>query len=126
MHRLRRAGLVAIASATFVFMLAAAGCGGGASSKPAVVSPGNLSFVIRVSDNVFTPKELTVPSGTSVTWEWSGKNGHSVVGTFGSQAVHSPTHQGSGELTITLHTPGTWQYECGVHGKAMSGSITVN
>lgn len=105
--------------------LFAGACGSKTTTAPAAVSPGSLSFVIRVTDNVFTPKNLTVPSGTSVTWEWSGKNKHSVVGNFGSQAVHSPTHQGSGELSLTFHTIGAWHYECGVYGQAMSGNITV-
>ncbi|MBN9492903.1 cupredoxin domain-containing protein [bacterium] len=125
MHRIRRRRRDWLVAAVAAAALLVGACGGG-SHTPAAVSPGNLSFVVRVSDNVFTPKALTVPSGTSVTWVWSGKNKHSVVGTFGSQDVHSPTHQGSGELSVTLHTPGTWEYECGVHGKAMSASITVN
>ena len=103
----------------------AGACSGGGATAPAAVSPGSLSFVIRVSDNVFTPKNLTVPPGTSVTWEWSGKNRHSVIGQFGGQDVHSPTHQGSGELTLTFHSIGAWHYQCGVYGQAMSGNVTV-
>lgn len=120
----RRQGLAAVTGLAAAALFVGA-CSGGGASAPAAVSPGSLSFVIRVSDNVFTPRNLTVPSGTSVTWEWSGKNKHSVVGNFGSQDVHSPTHQGSGELTLTFHTIGAWHYECGVYGQAMSGNVTV-
>ena len=116
-------GRLLLAAGFLAGAVLAGACGGGGA--PPAVSPGNLSFVIRVSDNVFTPANLTVPPGTSVTWEWSGKNRHSVVGKFGSQDVHSPTHQGSGELSLTFHTIGAWHYQCGVHGQAMSGNVTV-
>jgi plastocyanin len=109
-----------------VMVLFAAACGGRDDSQPTSVQPGGLSFVIQVSDNTFTPSTLTVPSGTSVTWQWSGKNEHSVVGNFGAGQVSSPEHKGRGEFSLALHAIGTWHYHCGVHGQAMSGTIVVN
>lgn len=100
------------------------GCSRSATPRQTAAPP--LSFVIQISDNRFTPSSLTVPHGTSVTWDWSGKNEHSVVGRFGSQEVSSPKHRGSGTLTLTVSDVGTWHYECGVHGAAMQGTITVN
>ncbi|MEO9256105.1 MAG: cupredoxin domain-containing protein [Tepidiformaceae bacterium] len=111
-------GVLAIAGAT-------AGCGG--SAKPAASSDAGAitAFVIQVSDNKFTPAALTVPSGTTVKWVWSGKNAHSVVGNFGDTNVSTDKHKGAGSFLLSLGQHGTFTYQCGVHGAAMTGKIIV-
>ena len=79
---------------------------------------------ISVGDNVFDPDEETVPVGTEVTWQWAGSNPHSVVGTFNGEDVESET-QTSGTFEFTFDAAGTFEYQCGVHGAAMSGEIVV-
>ena len=113
-----------ILAAACATLLAACGADGTSTSTPA--GPAGLTFVVRVTDNAFTPQHLTVPTGTSVTWEWSGKNEHSVVGAFGAGDVQSPRHRGSGQFALTMGVSGTYFYHCGVHGNAMSGTVTVN
>lgn len=102
-----------------------ASCGGSSADSNPPTASRQLTFVVRITDNLFTPATLTVPAGTSVTWQWSADGRHSVVGTFGTDRVQSPVHAGSGEFTLSVSTPGTWQYECGVLGAAMSGTIVV-
>ena len=97
-----------------------AGCGDDDSGP----STGNL-FVVQISDNQFTPSSLTVPVGTEVKWNWSGKNAHSVVGKFGDQDLTSAQHKGSGTFTFKMTNPGTFAYQCGVHGAAMAAKIIV-
>jgi plastocyanin len=79
---------------------------------------------IRVEDNAFAPESRTVTVGTEVTWQWAGSNPHSVVGTFNGAAVESAT-QTSGTFKFTFASAGTFEYQCGVHGQSMSGSIVV-
>jgi plastocyanin len=126
MQHLRVSRYLLLAVAVPAIALAFAGCGKSDHSAPPTRAPGVLSFVVRVSDNVFTPANLTVPPGTSITWEWSGSNKHSLVGTFADLDVRSPEHQGHGDFSLTIGSSGTWHYHCGVHGNAMSGTITVN
>src|SRR5438034_10173416 len=70
----------------------------------------------------------TVAVGSTVTWTWTatGSVPHSVqsLGTpsFASSAIET----GDGKTySVTFTTPGTYQYDCAVHGAAMSGRIVV-
>lgn len=102
--------------------------GGAASTgKPPTSAggvPGNLTKV-TVSDNKFTPASLQVPVGATVTWEWTGSSPHSVVGTFDGRQVQSPRLTGTGVYLEAFQKAGTFEYQCGVHGAAMSGKVTV-
>jgi plastocyanin len=95
------------------------------SLVPSVAASSTLSSAVSISDNQFSPASLTVTKGSKVTWNWNGTNPHSVVGTFDGQNVQSPTNTGSGTFTFTFNTPGTYNYQCGVHGAAMPGTIIV-
>ena len=86
--------------------------------------PGNLTKV-TVSDNKFSPVSLQVPVGANVTWEWTGSNPHSVKGTFDGKAIQSPTLTGTGVYLEAFQKAGTFEYECGVHGAAMTGKIVI-
>lgn len=133
MRRRQRPGILFHTDALALALLGAclatvvlAGCGrGGSSPAPSPRDGGPLAFAVTISDNKFTPSSLTIPPGTTVVWQWTGKNQHSVVGTFDSTAVDSGTHQGSGTFSFTFTTAGTYNYHCGVHGPAMSGKIVV-
>jgi plastocyanin len=118
----------------------AAACGGGSTNTTSTTStatPATRSTAsspaassaaggtVSISDNQFSPASLTVAKGAKVTWNWGGQNPHSVVATFDGQSVQSPTNTGSGTFSFTFNTPGTYNYHCGVHGTAMSATITV-
>jgi plastocyanin len=97
-----------------------------ATSPTTAASPTQSSGVtIRVEDNVFSPDARTVPAGTEVTWQWAGELPHSVEGTFNGQEVKS-AQQREGTFKFTFASAGTFSYLCGVHGQAMSGTITVS
>ena len=86
--------------------------------------PGNLTKV-TISDNKFTPSNLQVPVGANVTWEWTGSNPHSVTGKFDGQDVNSPRLSGTGVFLFAFPKAGTFEYQCGVHGSAMTGKVTI-
>lgn len=94
---------------------------GSTAASPTVT--GNL-LEVEVSDNKFTPSNLTVPVGSKVTWVWTGQRTHSVEGSFGGQTVASEKQSG-GSFSFTFATKGTFDYQCGIHGAAMSGKVTV-
>ena len=66
--------------------------------------------------------------GGAATWTWdanSGAYGGHSVQSLGSVGFASSAVQSSGTYSVTFTTPGTYQYDCAVHGTAMSGTIVV-
>jgi len=112
---------LAIGAAILALVALASACGGGDDSAP---STDANTFVVQISDDKFSPASLTVPKDTKVKWTWTGSNPHSVVGKFGNKDVSSEQHRRSGSFELTLDTPGTYTYQCGVH-PAMTGKIIV-
>lgn len=109
-----RHGLMLLAAAAAL----GTACSGDYGSAPTGPSTSNA---IDVRDNSFSPGATTVPVGTTVTWTWRGGNPHNVA--F-SDGVKSAT-QTSGTYTRTFTAAGTYSYLCEVHGRAMSGTVTV-
>ena len=116
------------------------GCGGGSAtgtdggSPPPPPPPPPPANTVAVTNNSFTPANITVSPGTTVTWNWntcSGGDGygngqtcvdHSVVLDDGSA---SSSVQSTGSITHQFAAAGTYSYHCAVHGTAMSGKIVV-
>jgi plastocyanin len=121
----RSVGLVAL-SGLLAFSLLACGdddddgngngdTNGGATQEP---TPSN-------GDGNGASEEVTVAVADNVTWEWSGEFPHSVVGEFAGETVESDQMTGTGTFSYTFEEAGTFEYQCGVHGEAMSGTVTV-
>jgi plastocyanin len=101
-------------------IILAAGCGG--SDGPS--SPSGGVNTVTVGNNFYSPVDLSVTPGTTVTWQWAANAvAHNV--TFDDNA-QSPT-QSSGTFTRTFSTAGTFPYHCTIHTAAvMHGTITVS
>jgi plastocyanin len=73
------------------------------------------------------PAVDTIAAGSSVTWTWNGGS-HSIQSIGVSPAVfrNSVVLTGANSTySVTFRKPGTYLYQCGVHGSAMTGSIVV-
>lgn len=110
-----------------LFSLAACGGvtapGGGAVGQ---VTVGNIYFR-SARNGSQNPAVDTVAAGTSVTWAWNAAGSHSIQST-GTPAIfrNSVVMDGANDsYSVTLNTPGTYTYQCGVHGAAMTGRIVV-
>ncbi len=84
---------------------------------------------VTIGDNFFSPAAITVTSGTTVTWTWTGANQHTVTsGTPGGTGIgtlfNSPI-QTTGTFVFTFTQTGTYPYFCLIHGSAMTGTVTV-
>ncbi|MFY9674022.1 MAG: cupredoxin family copper-binding protein [Terriglobales bacterium] len=83
----------------------------------------NPSLVAITIDNFsFTPQEIKVKAGTTITWTNRDDIPHTVVsteGTFKSKALDTDD-----KFTTTLTKPGTYAYFCSIHPK-MTGKIVV-
>jgi plastocyanin len=80
-----------------------------------------LQANVTVGDNVFNPGSSTIAAGGQVTWTWGGSNSHNVTFPAGT----SSSTQTAGTFSRTFPTAGTFNYQCSIHGAAMSGTIVV-
>jgi len=109
-----------------------AGCGGvtspGGSGHPVGdVLVGNIFF--RSARNGTTnPAVDTIAAGDSITWTWNAAGSHTIRSNglvpeiFRNSVVMSGAND---SYTVTFRTPGTYTYDCMIHGSAMTGRIVV-
>lgn len=95
----------------------------------AVATPVPIARVdVMVSNLLFYPASITISPGTSVAWTMvaTGAVPHSVRSNGATRFTSSPILLGVGSyFTHTFTEPGVYQYDCAVHGAAMTGTITV-
>ncbi len=81
---------------------------------------------VRMEDNFFTPANITVEPGTTVTWVQSGDNPHTTTsydGLWDSGLLPGGSRQ---TFSFTFEEPGTYDYFCIPHEDlGMVGSVTV-
>jgi plastocyanin len=91
------------------------------------VAVGDIFFSSNHNGTV-NPAVDTVAAGTTLTWTWASTETlpHSVQ-SLGSPSFTSSTIQtGPGKsYQFTFATPGTYHYDCAVHGSAMTGTVLV-
>lgn len=87
---------------------------------------------VRIQDNRFLPREVTIIVGESVTWTHEGRNPHSVTaddGSFDSSPLCPPLGpaclQNGQTYSRRFTRPGTVTYHCKIHGTGMSGVVNV-
>ena len=115
-------------------VLVAAACGGGGGDSPTSPGPGNpgnpggpstspqQTSSVSVGNNVFSPANIQVAVGTTVTWTWDASAvTHNV--TFGD-GVGSGDKGANATFTRTFSAAGTFQYQCTLH-PGMAGSVLV-
>lgn len=100
-------------------VLATAACGSD-STGPGGGGPPVQTNQVSVQNDFFSPPNIQVAVGTTVTWTWnSGGNLHNV--TFADAASGN---LGSGTFTRTFNTAGTFAFHCTLHS-GMTGSVLV-
>jgi plastocyanin len=89
---------------------------------------------VTVVNNAFTPANLSVTSGSTVTWTWNTCSGGDGYGTGQSCVSHDIVFDGDGTTSGTksqgsfqrkFTTAATYAYHCSIHGAAMSGQVVV-
>jgi plastocyanin len=71
------------------------------------------------------PAVDTIAVGQGMLWRWAGGT-HSVESTGTPNFTSSAISGTAGNLyVVTFGTAGTYQYDCAVHGAAMSGRVVV-
>jgi len=124
---------VALAVATTT-SVACGGGGGGYGDKTTGPNPQpTTGNAVTVSNNRFTPANLSVSPGATVTWTWDACSGGDAYGNGQSCVSHNVTFdqgpssatQSSGTFTRAFATGGTFPYHCTIHGASMSGRVVV-
>ena len=99
--------------------------GGGGPAGDVIV--GNI-FYKSAHNSSQNPAVDTIAAGDSVTWAWNAAGSHMIQSTgtaseiFRNSIVFSAA---TSKYTATFKNPGTYPYQCGVHGAAMTGVIVV-
>ena len=99
------------------------GNGGGGGAAGAVTVGSGIQFVSG-HNATMNPAVDTIVAGSAITWTWTGTLPHSVR-SLGTPSFTSSGTQTSGTYVVTFTTPGTYRYQCDVHGQAMTGTIVV-
>ena len=110
---MKRAALVIVAMIAIASFCAAKGLS--AENQPAAVT-------IAIDNFSFTPKEVTIEKGTTVTWINHDDVPHTVVST--SQKFRSKALDTDDKYSFTFTEAGGYEYFCSVH-PVMMGKITV-
>lgn len=123
-----RAPAILSVLASLVLALAAS-CGDDATA-PEENAP--FTGTVRVLDNRFSPRDVTIAVGDSVTWSWEGAGSHSVTQGTTDDPSEDPGRlfdsgiQSSGTFGFRFTSAGTVPYFCRPHLSAgMTGTVTV-
>jgi plastocyanin len=99
----------------------------------------NGRTVIMTSSHQFSPQDVTIKAGESVTWKNSANDVHTVTADpsrakmkenvsvpAGAKPFHSGDIAPGKTYRYTFTTPGTYRYVCLTHeDKGMTGTVTV-
>ncbi|MEU0504885.1 plastocyanin/azurin family copper-binding protein [Nocardia sp. NPDC005998] len=116
-----------------------AGCGSSETKSPAPATTAETSsqastaksgdtktaaVTVDVADMKFSPADVTVKVGDTVTWKFKDSVPHTVQG-IGDKAmgINSPIFD-RGQWSYTFIAPGTYRYLCSLHPQ-MRGTVTV-
>lgn len=125
-----------------VLLMLAVACGGGQSAPPTAPSPapspapaptpapgGNSASVViptgasSLGNKAFTPDDVSVTVGTTVTWTNSDSVAH--TSTSDGEGWNSGSVAPGGNFSVAFRTAGTFPYHCAIH-PGMVGTVTVH
>jgi len=98
--------------------------GGSAAGVASAVAKGSS---VRIGDNFFSPKSVSIKHGATVTWHWTGKSDHNVTLTQAPKHVKQfiSKTQIKGTYSHKFTTKGAYTIVCTVHAN-MVMHITVH
>ena len=79
---------------------------------------------VAIEGFAFIPQQITVKSGTKVTWTNQDSVGHNITETDGLPGPKSSTINQGQSYSFTFTTPGTYHYMCSIHPE-MTGAVIV-
>jgi plastocyanin len=79
---------------------------------------------VTIQNYSFTPADITVKQGTTVTWTNKDSVAHTVTETDGQTGPSSSDVNPGATYTFTFSKAGTYHYHCSIHPE-MVGTVTV-
>ncbi len=85
---------------------------------------GEASNTVSLANNQFSPRSLTIPAGTTITFTNTG--GHTVTEGSSGAVADDPivNDTGGADIEVTFDEPGTYPITCRIHPN-MNMTITV-
>jgi plastocyanin len=105
------------------------GGGGGGDSSQQPADSGGGGVEVSMENIQFSPKDVTVKAGETITFTNKESIPHDVHKTSGPGDDFSSGDSGGMQqgdtFELKLDQPGTYEYVCNVHAPGMTGTITV-
>jgi plastocyanin len=114
----RRAILGTLVTATVALAAAVAPAFGG----------GSVAVVVKLKNIKFSPSDVTIVRGQSVTWEFLDGGlltSHNVT-SVGKLRFRGSRTMRSGSYTVRFTRAGTYKFMCTLHPASMNGKVTVH
>ena len=122
----------------YLFLVSAIACGGSDSPSPATPSPapspsptpaGSSSSVTipvgaeRLGNKAYTPDQLNIAAGTTVTWMNADSIAHTSTsdGSGWNSGIVAP----GGQFSFLFQSAGSFSYHCAIH-PGMVGTVVVH
>lgn len=96
---------------------------GGNSSSANSTTP-TATDAVTIQNYAFSPANITVKAGTTVTWTNKDSVAHTVTETDGQIGPNSGDVTPNATYTFTFAKAGTYHYHCSIHTE-MVGTVTV-
>jgi plastocyanin len=93
-----------------------------ATAVPVATAPTSTNPEVDIVDDLYSPPEITIRAGQTVTWRNYGAKVHDVVSRTNNWAP--PFIQPGDRARITFNTPGRFEYTCSIHA-SMGGTVIV-
>ncbi len=79
---------------------------------------------VTIQDFAFSPSDITVKKGTTVTWTNQDSAAHTVTESDGSTGPNSGNLENGKSYSFTYNQIGTFTYHCAIH-PSMAGTVKV-
>jgi len=87
-------------------------------------TPAKQTNNVTIQNFAFSPANITVKKGTTVTWSNQDSTIHDITESDGKKGPESGTLAPDKTYSFTFNTTGTFKYICSIHPN-MTGSVTV-
>ena len=98
--------------------------GSEAKPTPSPTPPATESNAVTIANFAFSPADITVKKGTTVTWTNKDSTTHTVTESDGQKGPDNTGLESGKTYSFTYDTVGTFKYHCTIH-PSMTGTVTV-
>lgn len=94
-----------------------------ATPTSTTTTPSSSTSSVDIKNMMFTPSQVTIDKGTTVTWTNNDNVAHTVTAD-NNQSFDSGTIDPGKTYSFNFNTAGSYQYHCTIHS-SMRGTIVV-